>query len=229
MIRSPGPARKQTVKEAAETKEKRQKKLHKAPARSPVRPSREEAENAVRTLIRWAGDDPQREGLLDTPRRVVKSYDEFFQGYGKDPDAILSTTFSDVEGYDEMIVLRDIDFSSYCEHHMVPFTGRAHVAYLPKDRVVGLSKLARLVDVYAKRLQIQEKFTAQIANMLNDTLQPKGVAVVVEATHMCMTMRGVRKTGTVMQTSKLLGLFRSDPRTRQEFYSLINFPRTAPR
>ena len=187
------------------------------------KPTREEAEQAVRTLIRWAGDDPTREGMLDTPRRVVKSYDEFFSGYTKDPRTILNTTFGDVEGYDEMIVLRDICFSSYCEHHMVPFTGRAHIAYLPNERVVGLSKLARLVDVFAKRLQIQEKLTAQIANTLNEVLEPKGVAVVVEATHMCMTTRGVNKTGTVMQTSKLLGRFRSDPRTRQEFYSLINF------
>jgi len=188
-----------------------------------IKPTREEAEKAVRTLICWAGDSPDREGMLDTPRRVTKAYEEFFSGYTKDPRSILNTTFGDLEGYDEMIVLRDIAFSSYCEHHMVPFTGRAHIAYLPKDRVVGLSKLARLVDVFAKRLQIQEKLTAQIATTLDEVLQPKGVAVVVEATHMCMTTRGVNKTGTVMQTSKLLGRFRSDPRTRQEFYSLINF------
>ena len=193
------------------------------------KPTREQAEAAVRTLISWAGDNPDREGMQDTPRRVVKSYEEFFSGYAKDPKKILSTTFTDVEGYDEMIVLRDIAFSSYCEHHMVPFTGRVHIAYLPNDRVVGLSKLARLVDVFAKRLQIQEKLTAQIASTLSDVLKPKGVAVVVEATHMCMTTRGVNKTGTVMQTSKLLGLFRSDPRTRQEFYSLINFPHHQPR
>ncbi len=188
------------------------------------KPTREQAEAAVRTLISWAGDNPDREGMVNTPRRVVKSYEEFFSGYTKDPKNILSTTFTDVGGYDEMIVLRDIAFSSYCEHHMVPFTGRVHIAYLPNDRVVGLSKLARLVDVFAKRLQIQEKLTAEIANTLSDVLNPKGVAVVVEATHMCMTTRGVNKTGTVMQTSKLLGRFRSDPRTRQEFYSLINFP-----
>ncbi len=188
------------------------------------KPTREQAEDAVRTLIRWAGDDPSREGMLDTPKRVVKAYDEFFSGYTKDPQSILNRTFKDVEGYDEMIVLRDICFSSFCEHHMVPFTGRVHVAYLPQDSVVGLSKLARLVDVFAKRLQIQEKLTAQIANTLNDVLKPKGVGVVVEATHMCMTMRGVQKTGAVMQTSKLLGRFRTDARTRQEFYSLINFP-----
>jgi GTP cyclohydrolase I len=193
------------------------------------KPTREQAEEAVRTLIRWAGDNPQREGMLDTPKRVVKSYEEFFSGYDMDPAKILSTTFEDVNGYDEMIVLRDITFESYCEHHMVPFTGKVHIAYIPNKRVVGLSKLARLVNVYAKRLQIQEKLTAQIATTLNEVLHPRGVAVVVEATHMCMTMRGVQKTGTVMQTSKLLGLFRSDPRTRQEFYSLINVPRTAPR
>lgn len=185
------------------------------------KPTQKEAEDAVRTLIRWAGDDPTREGLLDTPKRVVKSYTEFFKGYEQSPQNILSRTFKDVEGYDEMIVLRDITFESYCEHHMVPFTGKVHVAYIPSDRVVGLSKLARLVDVYAKRLQVQEKLTAQIANTLQQVLKPRGVAVVVEATHMCMTTRGVHKPGTVMQTSHLLGLFRSDPRTRQEFFSLL--------
>ena len=187
----------------------------------PTKPTRAQAEEAVRTLIRWAGEDPAREGLLDTPKRVVKSYEEFFKGYDEDPRAILNRTFKEVEGYDEMVVLRDINFDSHCEHHMVPFTGRMHVAYIPNKKVVGISKLARLVDVYAKRLQIQEKLTSQIANTLNEILQPKDVAVVVEATHMCMTMRGVRKHGTVMQTSKLLGIFRSDPRTRQEFFSLL--------
>lgn len=186
-----------------------------------VRPSRDEAEEAVRVLLRWAGDDPDREGLIDTPKRVVKAYEEFFKGYDEDPREVLSRTFKEVEGYDEMVVLRDINFDSHCEHHMVPFTGKVHVAYIPKCKVVGISKLARLVDIYTKRLQIQEKLTSQIAGALNDILQPKGVAVVVEATHMCMTMRGVRKHGTVMQTSKLLGLFRSDPRTRQEFFSLL--------
>jgi GTP cyclohydrolase I len=185
------------------------------------KPTRAQAEDAVRVLLRWAGDDPMREGLLDTPKRVVKSYEEFFKGYEADPHEILSRTFEDVEGYDEMVVLRDINFNSHCEHHMVPFTGKVHVAYIPSNKVVGISKLARLVDIYANRLQIQEKFTAQIAKTLNDILQPRGVAVVVEATHMCMTMRGVRKHGTVMQTSKLLGTFRSDPRTRQEFFSLL--------
>ncbi len=185
------------------------------------KPSREEAEEAVRTLLRWAGDDPAREGLLDTPKRVVKSYEELFKGYETDPCEVLNRTFKEVEGYDEMVVLRDINFNSHCEHHMVPFTGKAHVAYLPGCKVIGLSKLARLVDVYAQRLQIQEKLTAQIADTLQEILQPKGVAVVIEATHMCMTMRGVRKHGTVMQTSRLLGLFKSDPRTRQEFFSLL--------
>ena len=185
------------------------------------KPTRLQAEEAVRTLLRWAGDDPNREGLLDTPKRVVKSYEEFFKGYAVDPIEVLSRTFKEVDGYDEMVVLRDIDFSSYCEHHVVPFTGKVHIAYIPNNKVVGISKLARLVDIYAKRLQIQEKLTSQIANTLNDILQPKGVAVVVEATHMCMTTRGVHKNGTVMQTSKLLGIFRSDPRTRQEFFSLL--------
>jgi len=185
------------------------------------KPTRAEAEDAVRTLISWAGDDPSREGLLDTPKRVVKSYEEFFKGYAINPKTVLSRTFKDVEGYDEMIVLRDIVFESYCEHHMVPFTGRAHVAYIPGDRVIGISKLARLVEAFAKRLQIQEKLTAQIAHTLSDVLKPRGVAVVVEATHMCMTTRGVHKPGAVMQTSQLLGLFRKDPRTRQEFFSLL--------
>ena len=188
------------------------------------KPTRTQAEDAVRTLIRWAGDDPAREGLLDTPKRVVKSYEEFFKGYGGDAQAILSRTFKDVEGYDEMIVLRDIGFDSYCEHHMVPFTGRVHIAYIPGRKVLGISKLARLVDVFAKRLQVQEKLTAQIADTLNTVLKPRGVAVVVEATHMCMSTRGVHKSGTVMQTSHLLGLFRSDSRTRQEFFSLLKVP-----
>ena len=195
------------------------------------KPTQAQAEEAVRTLIRWAGDDPAREGLRDTPARVAKSYGEFFKGYTADPKQVLARRFKDVEGYDEMIVLRDINFESYCEHHMVPFIGRVHVAYIPGSQVVGISKLARLVDIYAKRLQIQEKFTAQIAATLNEALKPRGVAVVVEATHMCMTTRGVHKHGTVMQTSKLLGLFRSDHRTRQEFFSLLTVPHfnTSPR
>lgn len=189
--------------------------------KKPGKPTRDEAEDAVRTLIRWAGDDPEREGLQDTPKRVLKSYDEFFRGYETEPEKLLSRTFKEVEGYDEMIVLRDIVFESYCEHHMVPFTGRAHIAYIPGCKVLGISKLARLVDAYAKRLQIQEKLTAQIASTLNNVLKPRGVAVVIEATHMCMTTRGVHKPGALMQTSQLLGIFRSDPRTRQEFFSLL--------
>lgn len=191
------------------------------------RPSREEAEKAVEVLLRWTGDDPTREGLLDTPKRVVKAYEQFFGGYQIDPAELLSRTFEEVDGYDEMVVLRDIRLESHCEHHLAPFIGVAHIAYLPNKRVVGISKLARLVDAYSKRLQIQEKLTAQIANTLNDVLQPKGVAVVVEAQHQCMTTRGVHKPGVTMQTSRMLGLFRQDPRTRQEFFSLMNAPRVA--
>ncbi|MCB1900917.1 GTP cyclohydrolase I FolE [Cognatazoarcus halotolerans] len=185
------------------------------------RPSREEAEAAVRTLIRWAGDDPAREGLIDTPARVVRSYEEFFSGYADDPTQILARTFSEVEGYDEMIVLNDIRFESHCEHHMVPVIGRAHVAYLPDRRVVGISKLARLVEVYAKRLQIQEKMTVQIADTLQEVLQPKGVAVVLEAAHQCMTTRGVHKPGVTLVTSRMLGAFRDDANTRREFLGII--------
>lgn len=195
------------------------------PLPPPPRPDREEVENAVRTLIRWAGDHPEREGLLDTPKRVTKAFAEYFKGYDSDPVEILSRTFKEVEGYDEMIVLRDINFESHCEHHLAPFYGRAHVAYLPDRKVVGISKLARLVDAYAKRLQIQEKMTAQIANTLNEVLQPKGVGVVIEAVHTCMTTRGVHKHGTSLQTSTMLGLFRTDPRTRQEFFNLISAPK----
>ncbi len=185
------------------------------------KPTREEAEAAVRTLIRWAGDTPEREGLLDTPSRVLRSYEEFFSGYSQDPRELLERTFEEVEGYDEIIILRDIRLESYCEHHMVPFIGKASVAYLPDRRVVGISKLARVVDIFAKRLQIQEKLTAQIASTINEILRPKGVAVVVEAAHMCMTTRGVHKTDVMMQTSQLLGKFREDRSTRQEFFSLI--------
>jgi GTP cyclohydrolase I len=188
------------------------------------RPTREEAEKAVEVLLRWTGDDPAREGLLDTPRRVVSAFEQYFSGYDIDPAEFLSRTFEEVDGYDEMVVLRDIRLESHCEHHLAPFIGRAHVAYLPNRRVVGISKLARLVDAYSKRLQIQEKLTAQIANTLEEVLQPKGVAVVIEAQHQCMTMRGVHKPGVTMQTSRMLGLFRQDPRTRQEFFSLINAP-----
>ncbi len=185
------------------------------------RPSRAEAEEAVRTLIRWAGEDPSREGLLGTPDRVVRSYEEFFAGYWQDPESILRTTFEEVEGYDEMVVLRDIDYESHCEHHMVPIIGKAHVAYLPSNRVVGISKLARIVDAYAKRMQIQEKMTAQIANTINDVLTPKGVAVVVEGNHECMSTRGVHKSGVTMVTSTMLGAFRDDPATRKEFLTFI--------
>ena len=188
------------------------------------RPSREAAEEAVRTLIRWAGDDPAREGLLGTPDRVVRAYEEHFAGYGDDPVAYLQRTFEEVEGYDEMVVLRDIRFESHCEHHMLPIIGHAHIAYLPNKRVVGISKLARLVEVFGKRLQIQEKLTAQIARSLNDVLAPRGVGIVIEATHQCMTTRGVRKPGVSMVTSKMLGAFRDDPMTRREFLAIINSP-----
>jgi GTP cyclohydrolase I len=194
------------------------KKKRKAPsnAAAVARPSRAEAEDAVRVLLRWAGDDPSREGLIDTPGRVVRAYEEFFAGYSVDPREILSRTFSEVDGYDEMIVLKDIRFESYCEHHMVPIIGRAHVAYLPDRRVVGISKLARIVEVYAKRLQIQEKMTVQIADTLNEVLQPRGVAVIIEATHQCMTTRGVHMPGVGLVTSRMLGAFRDDPNTRRD-------------
>ena len=188
------------------------------------RPTREEAEEAVRTLLRWACEDPTREGLRDTPARVVRSYEEFFAGYHVDPVALLERTFEETDGYDEMVLLRDIRLESYCEHHMVPIVGRAHVAYLPDRRVVGISKLARVVEAYSKRLQIQEKLTAQIANTLNDVLQPRGVAVVVEAGHQCMTTRGVHKVGVSMVTSRMLGAFREDPATRREFLAMIRGP-----
>jgi len=185
------------------------------------RPSRYEAEAAVRTLLAYAGDDPQREGLRETPERVVRAYSEFFGGYGQDPQDVLSKTFEEVEGYDEMVLVRDIGFESHCEHHMVPFVGRAHVAYLPDRRVVGLSKLARVVDLYARRLQIQEKLTAQIAAAIERTLKPRGVAVVLEARHECMTTRGVRKPDSVTVTSRMTGSFRHDEATRNYFLALI--------
>ena len=195
------------------------------PAAAPVqRPSRAEAEEAVRTLIRWAGDDPAREGLLETPHRVVKSYEEFFAGYQADPADVLRRTFEETDGYDEIVLLRDIRLESYCEHHMVPIIGKVHVAYLPDKRVVGISKLARLVEAFARRLQIQEKMTAQIANTINEVLQPKGVAVVVEAAHQCMTTRGVHKPGVTMVTSRMLGAFRDDASTRREVMALIGAP-----
>jgi len=186
-----------------------------------TRPSRQEAEAAVRTLILWAGDDPKREGLLDTPARVARAYEEFFAGYGQDPADILKRTFSEVEGYDEMIVMSDIRFESHCEHHMVPIIGKAHVGYLPDKRVVGISKLARLVEVYARRLQVQEKMTVQIADTLQEILHPRGVAVVIEAAHQCMTTRGVHKPGVGLITSRMVGAFRDDPSTRREFLAVI--------
>ena len=186
-----------------------------------AKPSRDEAEAAVRTLLRWAGDDPDREGLLGTPDRVARAYEEFFAGYDADPIDMLSRTFEETDGYDEMVLLRDIDFQSHCEHHMVPIIGVAHVAYLPKSRVVGISKLARIVEAFAKRLQIQERFTMQIANSINDVLQPIGVGVVIEAQHQCMTTRGVNKPGVAMVTSCMLGTFREDPATRSEFLSAV--------
>jgi GTP cyclohydrolase I len=189
-----------------------------APAQAPTQA---DAEDAIRTLIRWAGDNPDREGLLDTPSRVARSYLEFFKGYGQDPVAILERTFEEVEGYDEIVLLRDIRVESHCEHHMVPIIGRAHVAYLPHRRVVGISKLARVVDAYASRLQIQEKLTAQIANTIQEVLQPLGTAVVIEAAHECMTTRGVHKTGVSMVTSRMLGAFRDDPATRRELLAMI--------
>jgi len=191
------------------------------PARSLDRPTEEEAQAAIRTLIRWAGDDPEREGLRDTPKRVAKSYGEFFRGYDEDPVALLERTFEEVEGYDEIVLLRDIRLESHCEHHMVPIIGRAHVAYLPNTRVVGISKLARVVDAYSHRFQIQEKLTAQIANTINDVLQPRGVAVMIEANHQCMSTRGVHKPGASMITSRMLGAFRDNPTTRKEFLAII--------
>ena len=188
------------------------------------RPSREAAEEAVRTLIRWAGDDPQREGLLGTPDRVVRSYEEFYAGYREDPVEILQRTFEEIEGYDEMVLLRDIRFESHCEHHLAPIIGKAHVAYMPDRRVVGISKLARVVEAHAKRMQIQEKMTAQVAKTIQEVLQPKGVAVVIEAAHQCMTTRGVHKAGVTMVTSTMLGLFRSNASTRREFLSLVGNP-----
>jgi GTP cyclohydrolase I len=188
------------------------------------KPSREQALQAVETLIRWAGDDPTREGLAGTPERVVSSFQEFFEGYAVDPREILERTFEEVEGYDEMVLLRDIRFESHCEHHMAPIIGVAHVAYMPDNRVVGISKLARLVEAYARRLQIQEKMTAQIANTIDEVLNPKGVAVVIEATHHCMTTRGVHKPGTSMVTSRMLGMFRTNASTRREFLSLVGTP-----
>jgi GTP cyclohydrolase I len=190
----------------------------------PDRPARAQAERAVRTLLGWAGDDPSREGLIETPARVVRAFEEWFAGYGEDPAAILLRTFEETDGYDEMVVLKGIEFVSHCEHHLAPIVGKAHVAYLPRTRVVGISKLARVVEAFAKRLQIQERLTAQIANTIETVLQPRGVAVVVEATHQCMSTRGVCKSGVSMVTSRMTGEFRSDPMTRREFLAMVGTP-----
>lgn len=185
------------------------------------RPSREEAETAVRTLLAWAGDDPDREGLLDTPSRVVRAYEEYFEGYNVDPVKTLQRTFEETDGYDEVVMLRDIPFESHCEHHIAPIIGKAHVAYLPDQRVVGISKLARVVEIFAKRLQTQEIMTVQIADTIQQALEPKGVAVVVDAVHQCMTTRGIHKPGVATVTSRMLGVFRSQPETRREFLAMI--------
>jgi len=186
------------------------------------KPSRKQAEDAVHTLLLWAGDDPRREGLVDTPERVAKAYEDWFSGYKQDPVLYLKRTFEEVDGYDEMIILRDIAFESHCEHHMAPIIGRAHVGYLPRNKVVGISKLARVVEAFARRLQVQEKMTAQIANCIESVLNPKGVGVVIEAVHECMTTRGVHKSGVSMVTSQMLGSFRKDARTRAEFLRMID-------
>src|SRR5476649_2173258 len=213
------------VEKAGRARARRQAIESTTPQRRKVkRPSRKSAEAAVRTLIEWAGDDPDRGGLLGTPDRVVRSFEEFFRGYETDPVELLQRTFDEINGYDEMVVLKDIRFESHCEHHIASIIGKAHIAYLPDKRVVGISKLARLVEVYAKRLQIQEKMTSQIATTLSEVLQPKGVAVVIEAAHQCMTTRGVHKPGVSMVTSTMLGAFLNDPTTRREFLSIIGNP-----
>jgi GTP cyclohydrolase I len=189
--------------------------------KSETKPTRTEVEDAIKTIIRWAGDDPSRDGLRETPDRVARAYEEYFRGYNEDPEEILKKTFKEIEGYDEMVVLRGIRFESHCEHHMAPIIGRAWVAYIPRGKVVGISKLARVVDAYAKRLQIQEKMTAQIANTVQDVLNPEGVAVVLKAEHQCMTTRGVHKPGTDLVTSRMLGAFRDNPITRQEFRAIV--------
>ncbi|MCA3586195.1 MAG: GTP cyclohydrolase I FolE [Methylocystis sp.] len=191
------------------------------PGRESDRPSREEMESAVKVMLRWTGDDPEREGLRDTPARVARAYREFFCGYDTDPRTLLETTFDEVNGYDEMVLLRAIRLESYCEHHLVPIIGQAHVAYLPNERVVGISKLARVVDAFAKRLQIQERLTCEIADAINDVLKPRGVAVVIESSHQCMSTRGVHKVGSTMITSRMLGAFRNDPATRKELLAFL--------
>ena len=188
-----------------------------------VKPTLEEVKEAVKTLIKWAGDDPDREGLIETPDRVIKAYENFFAGYNNDPREILSKEFQEVDGYDEMIVLKDIRLESHCEHHLVPFIGTAHIGYIPKDKVVGLSKLARVVEIFSKRLQIQEKLTAQIANSIDEVLQPKGVGVIIEASHLCISTRGIHKTDSRMVTSRMLGIFRNNSDTRREFLNIIGY------
>ena len=189
------------------------------------KPTEKEIHEAVRKLLLWAGDDPDREGLVGTPDRVARAYKEFLAGYEQDPEEILRTTFEEVEGYDEMVLVKDIGVESHCEHHMVPIIGRAHIAYIPNNRVVGISKLARVVDIFAKRLQIQEKMTAQIANSIENVLKPKGIAVVIDASHQCMTTRGVNKPESSTVTSAMRGVFKDNPRTRNEFLSFINLPK----
>jgi len=196
--------------------------LKRPPAR--VRPDRAAAEAAVRTLLEWAGENPEREGLRDTPKRVVRAYEEWFHGYGEDPVELLKRTFEEADGYDEMVVLRDVRFESFCEHHLAAILGTVDVAYLPSNRVVGISKLARVIDVFAKRMQIQERLTAQIANSIEEVLQPRGVAVIVRAQHQCMTTRGVHKAGVTMVTSRMLGAFRDNEATRREFLAIVGNP-----
>ena len=188
------------------------------------KPSREEAEKAVRVLLEWAGDDPDREGLIETPKRVVKAYEQFFEGYQQDPEEVLRKTFEEVEGYDEMVIVKDIRLESHCEHHMVPILGVAHVGYIPNNRVVGISKLARIVDIFGKRLQTQETMTSQIANTIQKVLDPKGVAVVIDANHQCMSTRGVHKTTSSTVTSAMKGIFKENAVTRNEFLSFVNLP-----
>jgi GTP cyclohydrolase I len=190
-----------------------------------IKPTREEAEEAVRTLISWTGDNPDREGLIETPKRVVKAYEEFFEGYNMDPEEVLTKTFEEVQGYDDAVIVRNIRVESHCEHHIVPILGVAHVGYIPNNRVVGISKLARVIEIFGKRLQTQETMTAQIADTIQKVLQPKGVAVVVDASHQCMTTRGIHKTESSTITSRMLGAFRDNPETRSEFMNLINSPK----
>ena len=190
-----------------------------------IKPSREEAEEAVRTLICWTGEDPDREGLIETPKRVVKAYEEFFEGYDMDPEEVLQKTFEEVQGYDDAVIVRNIRVESHCEHHIVPIIGVAHVGYIPNNRVVGISKLARVIEIFGKRLQTQETMTAQIADTIQKVLEPKGVAVVVDASHQCMTTRGIHKTESSTITSRMLGAFRDNPETRSEFMNLINSPK----